>query len=67
MPFVASSFAASFSTTFSTMLILFLISFFGWLCVRRGFVKTDAVDGLTRVLVDVITPAKLIVVMTASL
>jgi len=49
------------------MAILFVISFFGWLGVKGKFINADGVTALSRILVDIVAPAKLVIDITANL
>lgn len=62
-----SLFQSGFLTVFETIMILFVISFFGWLSVKFKFINDDGIAALSRILVDVVVPAKLVIDITANL
>jgi len=60
-------FLETFPTVFSAVAMLCLIALAGFLGVRRGLLGDEAVGGLTRLLVDVVAPAKLVSALLAGL
>ena len=50
-----------------TMMVLFLVSLTGFIATRRGWIDHAGVSGLTRLLVDVVVPAKMLTAMLAGL
>ncbi len=62
-----SAFTDGFLVTFQALMTLLLISAFGWIGVRRGLVSDQGVEGMTRVLVDVVVPAKMLIIVAGYL
>lgn len=60
-------FFVSFSTVLVEIITLVLISFFGWIAVRKRLIDADAVNGLTRILVDLVVPAKILMIVAKNL
>ncbi|MGF1573085.1 MAG: AEC family transporter [Sumerlaeia bacterium] len=62
-----NEFFASFSTVLVSIITLIIITLIGWICVRFKLINDAAVDGLTRVLVDLVVPAKIMLIVAANL
>lgn len=62
-----NEFFLSFSSILTSILTLIIISMFGWIGVRFKLISHEAVDGLTRVMVDLVVPAKVMLIIAANL
>ncbi|MDX1973225.1 MAG: AEC family transporter [Candidatus Sumerlaeia bacterium] len=62
-----SVFSDGFLVTFQALMTLLLISAFGWIGVRQKLVSDQGVEGMTRVLVDVVVPAKMMIIVAGYL
>lgn len=49
----------AFSISFEAIFKLFLIAFVGFVFVRKGYISDDGINGLTRLMIDVIVPCAL--------
>lgn len=62
-----ADYVAALGNVFSGIATLFLLALLGWLAVRRKILSDAGVDGVTRLLVDLVVPAKIITAFLAGL